>query len=116
MPFDDLTGWRRQIWRGMLLFVMVTQLTVLGNSWIRRGVVTDLENRVQQHVTEADAYHHQREQTGAARAKVSVLIVQAIADGRSFTPQERQEISDLWHQAEFDKIQAKFLDGQHEKK
>lgn len=114
MPFDDLIGYKRQIWRYLLLVLMLMQLSALLYQWRKGNETRNLETQLRQHYIDADRYHLKREAVGTARAKVSVMIVNAIANGRTFTPDEKQEMSDLWKSADFDKIQEKFLDGKNE--
>jgi hypothetical protein len=113
MPFDTLTGWKRQFWRWLLLVIMVMQLGGLVFNYYTMKALPLAESTKEsllQHYKDADAYHQSRENVQDARAKVAIMMINAFAAGRKFTDQERQEISQLWQAAEFDKIQAKFLD------
>ncbi len=109
MPFDDLIGWRRKLWRGLLLFVMILQLGVLGFQWSNGDKIEDTQAALDAHYISAEAYHAEKQAISDARARVLVIMTKAIKDGRAFSPEEMKEISDLWSKADFAKIEEKFL-------
>ena len=109
MPFDDLYGAKRQFWRILLLFVMSLQLFGLIYNYIQKDEAAVVSSQLQQHAVDATVYHKERESISSARARAAVMMINAIADGRTFTPEERQQISQLWKNADFDKIQEQFL-------
>lgn len=113
MPFDDLTGAKRQFYRFLfiaLCFLMLADLGLHYNSSRDRAKTREINQQLLKQQVETEALHHRQNNLTDVRAKVAVMLLNAVAAGRTFTPEERQQITQLWHSAEFDKMQEKFLD------
>lgn len=103
MPYEDLTGWKRQFWRWMFFGLLVVMLLNLLFHWQsyedRKHTRETLSQRMQQD-----------DDLRAARSRVAVDLINAVSQGRSFNKEERERIRSLWSDAKFDLIQKEFIE------
>jgi hypothetical protein len=92
MPFEDLTGFKRQVWRAITLAFLIAMLVNLifhiASIYDRRAI-RDISD---------------------ARAHIAVKIVNAVAGGRALTEEEKMHIRLYWSAAEYDAIQKELIE------
>lgn len=96
MPYDDLVGFKRTVWRAVTLIFLVVMLI---NLMFHIIGIYDRKNLRENFIRQSDA-----------RAEVAVNLINAVAESRPLTQNEKERIKKLWSDAKYDVIQKEFID------